>query len=450
MSAKVFAFSGTLWTDRTDFYPQPQTYAALYPSVTPFLSAAQARYNPNSVLLPAPDFKFFEHRAGWRYQYFSYNDASPATWASNGEPGDTLSGAVTVDGVAGFTMDSSMVGAVCEVWDSTETTYKGVVQISAVASTTSVTMKSMGKPDHASEYVSALADNDKFYVITTWHGEETEAPEAGNDELEVVWNSCALQRTSVEIGQTLQNAVLKGESNELARLREFKANEHKIKMARGFYFGHRAGGIGGVAHGAGGGTDSTFVNHGTDANSKSVRATMGIFPAMRRYGRTSGDQQNVFEHQEATMSYNDFVEITEKMFQYSPSGGVKDLYCGPGFVTFLAKAGSEGLVGKLNNTRTVLKMGDPQETRIGLTFQYVDTPHGTLRVIKDPLLRGTPYANHALCVDPDNAELVRYEQDSYTTNIKTDNNPRVIKDEFQSFCGIKMTLMESHAWIKLT
>lgn len=452
MSAKLFSFSGVLWTDRTDFYPQPQQYAALYPAVTPFLSAVQARYNPNSMNLPAPDFKFFEHRAGWRYQYFSHNDASPPAWASNGEPGDTLATAVTVDGVTGFTMDSSQIGAVCEVWDSTESTYKGVVMITAVTNATTVTMISVGNPAHASEYVAALADNDKFFLLTTVAEEESSAPEASSDELEVVYNSCYNQRTAVEIGKTLQQAALRGQGDELARLREFKANEHKIRMARAFYFGHRPGGIGGVAHGAGGGTDSTFVNHVTGANSKTARTTMGIFPALRRYGRSSdsSDQQNVFSFQEATMSYNDFVEIAEKVFQYSASGGVKDLYAGPGFVSFMAKAGSEGLVTKLNNTRVVLNMGDPQTSRMGITFQYVDTPHGTFRLIKDPLLRGTPYSKDALFIDPDNCSLVRYEADTYSTNIKTDNNPRVIKDEYSSYCGIKLSLMEAHAWVQLT
>jgi hypothetical protein len=449
MAAKLFQFSGVLWTDRTDFYPQPQQFASLYPSVTPFLSAVQARYNPNSMMLPAPDFKFFEHRAGWRYQYFSQNDSSPPAWTSNGEPGDTLASTVTIDGVTGLTMSSAYLGALCEV-RSSAVAYKGTVMITAVTSATNVTLVSAGNPEHASEYVSALADDDKFYILTTAHEEEATAPEAASDELEVVFNSCYNKRTAVEIGKTLQAAALRGDGDELARLRELKAQEHKIHQARAYYFANRPGGIGGVAHGAGGGTDNTFVNHLTGANGKTVRTTMGIFPALRRYGRTSGDQQNVFSHAKSSMSYNDFVEIMEKVFQYSASGGVKDVYGGPGFMTFMAKAGSEGLVTKLNNTRMEIKMGEPQESRIGLRYQYVDTPHGTFRLIPDPLLRGTPYSSDALVIDPDNAELVRYEQDSYSTNIKTDDNPRVIKDEYSSYSGIKLTLMESHSWIKLT
>ena len=450
MAAKVSLLSGVLYTDRMDFYPSPQQYSELYANVTPFLSGAQARYSEDPIMLPAPDFKFFEHRAGWRYQYFDHNDSSPPAWDTGGIPNDTLATTVTVDGVTGFTMGDHMIGSQVEVWDSTLATYKGTCIVTAVTSATNVTMKAVSNPSSSTFAVASLADNDRFYVIGSAFGEETEAPEAGSDELELVFNSCHLERTTIEIGQTLAQMALRGDRDELKRLRNLRANEHKIKQARTFYWGTRPGGIGGVAHGAGGGTDSTFVNHVTDANSKTVRTTMGIFPALRRYGRTSGNQQNVFSYAKAAMTYNDFVDIMEKVFQYSPDGGVKEMYAGPGFLTFLAKAGTEGLVTRLSGTRVNLSMTDAGESQLGLNITMLKTPHGELRVIRDELLRGTPYADHALVIDPANARFVRYEQDKWLTNIKQDNNPRVIKDELTSFCGIKMGLMESHSWIQLT
>jgi hypothetical protein len=71
-------------------------------------------------------------------------------------------------------------------------------------------------------------------------------------------------------------------------------------------------------------------------------------------------------------------------------------------------------------------------------------------LIADPLLRGTPYNDSILITTPSNVSLVRYEPSQYHTNIKTENNPRVIKDEFVDFLGLKLTLMESHALINLT
>jgi hypothetical protein len=446
--SKNFSFSGVLWTDRTVFYPEPQQYAQLYPSSTPFLSAAMARLDGNAPTLPSPDYKFFEHRAGWRYQYFDLNDATPPTWASNGEPNDTLSTTVTLNNATGLVVDSSLVGSVFEVFASDLTTYKGTVFVTAVTSATEITVKSMGNAANANEYVSALADDDRFYMVGKAFGEETTAPEAASDELEVVYNSCFLSRTSVEIGKTLQQAALRGETDELARLRTLRGNDHKINIARALYFMNRPGGIGGTAHGAGGGTDSTFVNHVTDAGSKSVRTTMGLFPAMRRYGRTSGSQQNYWNQSKATFTYNTWVDMTEKIFQYD-DGEMKEAYCGPGALSHFAKIGSTGFV-TADGTKEPLKISETRTSAIGLNYKIVDTPHGAIRLIADPLLRGTPYNDSILITTPSNVSLVRYEPSQYHTNIKTENNPRVIKDEFVDFLGLKLTLMESHALINLT
>lgn len=432
------------------FYPTPQQYAELYPSATPFLTAAMSRVDGSAPLLPSPDYKFFEHRAGWRYQYADINDGTPPSWSSAGAPNDTLDDNITLDNVTGFSVDSSLIGSVFEVWDQAQTTYKGTLLCTAVPSSTTITCKSAGNPASATEAVSALADNDRLFLVTTAHGEETTAPEAGSDELEVVWNSAYLERTTVEIGQTLARAALRGESDELARLRKDRGNFHKMKMGRGIYFMNRPGGIGGTAHGAGGGTDSTFVNHLTDANSKTVRTTMGLFPAMRRYGRRSGSQQNWWDQPKATFTYNTWVDMTEKLFQYEDADGrMKEVYAGPGAISHFAKIGAEGFITS-DGSREPLKMSETRKSAIGLNYKIVDTPHGPVRLIPDPLLRGTPYNNSMLVTTPSNISLVRYEPSAYHTNIKTDDNPRVIKDEFSDFLGLKLHVMESHAVINLT
>jgi hypothetical protein len=447
--AKVFSFSGVLWTDRTIFYPEPQQYAQLYPSSTPFLSAAMARLDNASPVLQSPDYKFFEHRAGWRYQYLDYNDGTPATWTVAGAPNDTLSKAVTVDNATGLSVDQSLVGSLFEVWDSTLNTYKGTAYCSAVTNTTTITLKSAGNPAVSTEATAALADNDRFYLVGRAFGEETTAPEALSDELEVVWNSCFLSRTSVEIGRTLQEASLRGETNELQRLRMLRGNDHKMNIARSMYFMNRPGGIGGVAHGAGGGTDSTFVNHITDANSKTVRTTMGLFPAMRRYGRTSGDQQNWFNQSKASFTYNKWVDMSEKIFQYDDGQGMKEAYVGPGALSHFAKIGAEGFI-TASGSREPLRMSETRTSSIGLNYKIVDTPHGPIRLIPDPLLRGTPYNDTMLIITPSNTSIVRYEQSQYHTNIKTEDNPRVIKDEFVDFLGLKTTILEGNTVVNLT
>jgi len=452
MATKEFVFSGVLWTDRTDFYPTPYEYAQLYPAVTPFLSAAQARYNPNSMLLPAPDFKAFEHRAAWRYQYLDINDGAPGAFsdpgAGVGTPRATIT--TTFDTATGVTLDASIIGSNLEIWDSTLATYKGVCLITAVSGS-DLTLAVVSNPGSATQTHVALADNDRCYVVGTAHGESSSAPEASSDELEVVHNSTHLERTSLEISEHLKRAVLRGEQNELQRMRMEKGNEHKIKQARAFYFGARSGGIGGVAHGAGGGTDATSIpTHMVDANSKTVRQTMGIWSALRRYGRRSGNQQNWFEFIKNEFSYNDIVDISEKISQYDLGDDMKEWYCGPGATSFFAKAGREGLLTKLENTRVNLDISPAATGDIGLVSKVLTLPHCQIRLINDPLLRNTPYHDAILGVTPRNVELVRYMQDTYAVNIKTDNNPLIQKDEFLGDCGIRLRLVETMEAIFLT
>ena len=48
----------------------------------------------------------------------------------------------------------------------------------------------------------------------------------------------------MQVTGTLQAAVLRGESSELARLRRMKAQEHKMQKEKAFLFGKRVGGTG--------------------------------------------------------------------------------------------------------------------------------------------------------------------------------------------------------------
>ena len=441
MATKTLSASGVLYTDRRTFYIDPNNYARLYPMVAPFATLMWAK---GVMTTPDPDFKCFEHRASWRYQYFLVNAGSPSAWSSSGAPGATVT--VAVDGNVGVGIDSSLLQAEVEIWDTTETTLKGYAFVSAVSGS-NVTLKALGHPEVAAQTMTALADNDKIYVIGTAFGEGTDAPDAYSDELEVVWNSTQEQKTSVEITKALQNAVLRGRADELARLREERGNEHKIKAARTFYWGMRTGGIGGVANGAGGGTDSTFISHTTDASSNTVRTTMGIITALRRYGARSGAQQNWFDRNFADYTYDKFVDDTEKIAQYVPMSGELTAFVGPTNMSFWSKIGAEGLL-TAQGTRMNVKLTDEQESPLGLRFRRLITPHITIRLVTEQLFRGTPYAKDMLIVNEDNVSVVKYENDEYNTNIKTDNDPRIIKDEYFSNQGLKMDLMEGHSYFR--
>jgi hypothetical protein len=333
MSVKMLSNNslGVLYTDRRIFHVDPFVVRELWNDVAPFITFAA---NTRIIQVPDPNFKMFEHRSGWIKQMFVYNDATPSAWPTNGSPAETISG-ITVDGIVGLpVIDPSWKNLKCEVFASNLTTYKGQVLVVGVAAdNTSITIKSLGNPRSTTNQHSALADNDVFIVVGNAFGEETTAPEGYTDELEVVYNSTQIFKTSVQISGTLAAAALRGYSNELERLRLDKSKLHKIQKNRDFLYGTRPSGTG-MKSLAGTSYSDSHSTEQTDADGKTVRLTMGAVPLIYRYGVTTGDNQNIFTIDAATYKYSNFVDDTEKIFQYLPEDGTKIALCGSGALSY--------------------------------------------------------------------------------------------------------------------
>jgi len=456
MAAKVLGTTGVLYNDRRRFYLAENEFAELYTSETPFLSGLM---NMGSESVDDPDFKMFEYRAGWVEPKFLANGSSNGNYAPGG---DTIS--VATDGYAGVSAGDSIIGAVVDIYSNVSNyqTYKGTAVVTAYDSgTTNVTMKPLGKADSDVQKVSNIAPDDVFLVQTTAAGEGVTSPEAASDELEIVWNSTQIFRTPLELTGTLAAANLRGE-RERSRLRVNKGREHMMKLERAIFYGYRTGGIGGTANGAGSASDTTFVSHTTDANGKTIRTTMGVVPALLRYGRSSGDQQNLFSVNSSSYSYSNFVDDMNKIAQYNPSGGEFVAYCGDEMYGFwsklLAGEGSLGFSAAQINVET-------RQTEFGLHVMRLFAPSGfVLNLVRAPVLRG-PNKKRMVVVNPDNVKLVSYRNDAgergenvsgsysaiaYRTNIKTDDGYDGIKDEYFSDCGVGIQLVDSHSLWSLT
>ena len=83
--------------------------------------------------------------------------------------------------------------------------------------------------------------------------------------------------------------------------------------------------------------DTFTDSHRTDAGGKKVRTTMGLVTAIEKYGKSSGDDQNIFTVSAASYKYANFVDDMEKVFQYVPEAGVKLAFCGAGAMSYWSK-----------------------------------------------------------------------------------------------------------------
>jgi hypothetical protein len=429
---KLLKASGVLYTDRRNFYVDPQVTKELWTDVAPFTTLIS---NQEMRKVPDPVFKMFEHRNPWVKQKFVINNGGGYTIPDD----DTGVASVAIDGIVGLasSADSSYVGLVVEIWNSAETTNRGCAVITA--SSTTLTLKSLANG------AISVSDDDICYIVGSAHGEGSSAPEAWSDELSVVFNSCQIFKTPLQITGTLQAAVLRGESSELARLRRLKGQEHKMQKEKAFLFGMRDDGTGLDLQD--GSTSDSFNDAGrSDADGNLIRTTYGIVSAINQYGDSSGDDQSVFTV-DGSYAYGDFVDDMEKVFQYVPESGVKRAFCGAGALGYWSKmAGSSGLAG---NSGWTVSLGDMKRDSLGFNYRVLETPHGMLQLIPTPALRG-PYNKYMVAVSDENLFHAQYRPQQYQTNIKTDNAFDAVKDQYMSDEGVGIQLIESHHLFKIT
>jgi hypothetical protein len=429
---KLLKASGVLYTDRRNFYVDPQVTKELWTDVAPFTTLIS---NQEMRKVPDPVFKMFEHRNPWVKQKFVINNGGGYTIPDD----DTGVASVAIDGIVGLasSADSSYVGLVVEIWNSAETTNRGCAVITA--SSTTLTLKSLANG------AISVSNDDICYIVGSAHGEGSSAPEAWSDELSVVFNSCQIFKTPLQITGTLQAAVLRGESSELARLRRLKGQEHKMQKEKAFLFGMRDDGTGLDLQD--GSTSDSFNDAGrSDADGNLIRTTYGIVSAINQYGDSSGDDQSVFTV-DGSYAYGDFVDDMEKVFQYVPESGVKRAFCGAGALGYWSKmAGSSGLAG---NSGWTVSLGDMKRDSLGFNYRVLETPHGMLQLIPTPALRG-PYNKYMVAVSDENLFHAQYRPQQYQTNIKTDNAFDAVKDQYMSDEGVGIQLIESHHLFKIT
>ena len=428
MSAKVLGKTGVLFTERRDFYMSPQVTKELWTAVTPFTTIVSNRSYETG--LKDPEFKMFEHRSPFVKQQFLQADSTASLLTTATE--------IAIDNITGLnsTVDDSYIGLEVKVWNPADTSAPvGTALVTAQDTAGKVSMKSL------TGSAFTVANNYIYEVVGNAYGEGTEAGDAWADELSIVWNTTQIFKTPIEITGTLYEAALRGYSNELARLRMEKNKEHKIQKEKAFLYG--ASPVGTNMDGAG--TFSTAWQ--TDANSKQVRTTTGLITAIEAYGDSSGEDQSIFDINTATYSYSDFVDDMEKVFQYVPENGVKTALVGGTALSYWSKIdGGSGLVGQSNWT---VNMSDVKKDSLGFNYRLLDTPHGTLKLVWAPVLRGYRAGNMVVISD-ENLSLKQYRPSKFQANIKTDNAYDGVKDQYFSDEGVGIELIESHKLFRLS
>ena len=399
--------TGVLFTDRRNFYLDPQKTHELYASVTPFLTFNSRPHRRKKS--PDPDFKMFEHRSKFYDMYCTVTGITSALTVG------TETSAFTASNMVG----GIQLGSVVDIYDSTKATYKGQAIVTTYTSQTSFELT----PTYKSGTPS-FASGDYLFILTDAQAEGSRSPEAFADELEIAYNSAGIFKTPVQITGTLYEAALRGYSNELARLRAEKDKEHKMKKEKALFFSRRKGGI------------TTAPAHVYDSVENAIRTTHGIIPSIEDYNSGS----NVLSRQFASFNYDALVDDMVTMFADVNERGIKYAWCGAGYLSFFSKLAQSGF---LRDTNIYL---NPKSTvtKFGFNVRELETPEGTLKLVKSNMLtktHGGMYTNTAVITDPESIMHVTYRASKYETSIQ-ENDRDGIKDQYFSDEGIGIVLPE--------
>jgi len=428
--------AGVLFDERRDFYLPDSYTKELWTEVTPFITMVS---NLGYVKVTDPDFKMFEHRAGFIRQQMTVDTGGGGTWSASGAPGATTTVTIAPASSLGLPTDAAgsfLVGMVLEGYASNGN-FLGVARVQSV-STNDLVLIAQGNPQAANNNCVDFADATTLEVIGTAIGEGEVSPDAFADELEVVFNSTQIMRTPVEVTGTLREAALRGYTDELARLRTQKSYEHKIQKERTMLLGVRVGGTGMAA-------GDNFSSIQNNSNGNKIRQTMGALSTILKYGSstTTDPAQNIHSFAEATADFTDIMTASEKISQYLPSRGRFQLFASRKWVSFLS---AKFLT---NNNTAGFQIFNSEKNQFGYNMSLLVTPHCELEIYPTPVLRDN-YQNYALVINPDAISLKKYREMRYSTNIKTNNGYDGVKDEFFSDEGLCMQLQETHHVLKLT
>ena len=305
-------------------------------------------------------------------------------------------------------------------------------RIEAVNSSTSIDIKWLTNPgDDANPPVNAKAT-----VIGTSFEQGSGAPDVFSQELDHDYGFTQIFKTACEMTNTARATVYRGYASEWDRIWNLKLREHKIDIERAMLFGQRAS-SGGIQYTEG--LAGHIMANGqaqTIEDSEQLTYTEG-----QAYLKTVAA---------GSLSYDVLLRDLEVVFDPARGGNTSKLaLCSLPVISLFNKLGDgAGFVGDSMGGSNRYNF-DASQGSFGHKVMKIDTVHGDLSLVKEPLFRGMS-GEFMLLADLDHVSyrpLVGNgvnRDTSITTNVQqADEDLR--KDMILTEAGLEITLPETHA-----
>ena len=218
-----------------------------------------------------------------------------------------------------------------------------------------------------------------------------------------VYNYCQIFRTPIGITETAKNTKTWTKENDFDYQRRKKGIEHMVDIERAFLFGKRG-----------------LVTTGTHPK----RFSAGILSRIQTYATAGVDTEAEVE------------SWLESLFAH---GNVEKYLFASASVVSMINGWAKGKLQVMSKDKTY-----------GLRITTYDSPHGTLHMIKHPLLTGTTYGNYAVGLDMETLTY-RYLSNRDTklmTNRQAPGEDSQV-DEYLSEVGLQMEQEKRHAVMSL-
>ena len=303
----------------------------------------------------------------------------------------------------------------------------------------SFTGKVLSLANGVSGYNSAAA-NDKCMVIGTSYDEGSGSPDVWSGELDDDFGYTQIFKTAAEMSNTAIATKYRGYANEWQRIWNLKLREHKVDIERAMLFSQQA------RQGSSQITDG-LVGHVIRTVTPTDGASNFSYSRGSSYFKTTTTSE---------LTYDMLLGDLEVVFDPARGGSAQKLcLAGLPVISFLNKVGSAGfLYNSTTDGRVTANFNlEPRQSAFGHKIMELDTIHGSLAIVKEPLFRG--HASGLMLVADMNHVAYRplvgngLNRDTHiVTNVQqADEDLR--KDMILTEAGLEVTVPESHCLYSL-
>ena len=282
---------------------------------------------------------------------------------------------------------------------------------------------------------NAIANNDRCQVIGTAYAEGTGAPDVWSSEIEDNFGYTQIFKTAAEMTNTAIATKYRGYANEWQRIWAMKLREHKVDIERAMLFSQKAR-QGSVQH-----TEGLAGHILKNSTAQLTHGTALSYSSGKAYLRVE---------ENANLTYDLLLGDLEVLFDPARGGsGDRLVLASLPIITFFNKLGDgafmDASIGYGGASRYNF---DSKEGAFGHKVMTIETVHGTLHLVKEPLFRGIS-SGFMLFAD---MSKVAYRplvgngvnRDTYiTTNVQSDDED-LRKDMILTEAGLEVSLPESH------